>query len=185
MSVGGLDHGGTQCAALPSVSAAQDLGDDRIAAVAWLVGHRFGDLGIERLPVEIEGFETLLLQLAEHLAEQRTDFLRVSEERGFGRVEYRQQRLGQSPGRPVRVGLRPRVRLLAEVVEVGLDALRHRLELIALLDHATDVDGDLTCWIRANAVAAVLSRPDGYVFGTADSIDAVPLLLDELAERLR
>ena len=50
---------------------------------------------------------------------------------------------------------------------------------------ATDLDGALTAWLRGSGVAAAISRPDGYVFGTVDSIDGITGLLEALSTRLR
>jgi 2-polyprenyl-6-methoxyphenol hydroxylase-like FAD-dependent oxidoreductase len=54
----------------------------------------------------------------------------------------------------------------------------------ALGDGIDDVDGTLTGWLRANAAAAVLSRPDGYVFGAVADATSAGWLLDTLATTL-
>ena len=63
--VSALTIAGAQDAALPGVAAAQHLGDDGLAAVAGLVRDGLGDLGIERLAVEVDALRALLLQLGE------------------------------------------------------------------------------------------------------------------------
>lgn len=69
----------------------------------------------------------------------------------------------------------PSVRRLAAELEVAVAALG---------DDAFDADGELTGWLRTNGVAAALSRPDGYVFGTATDAGDVASLLDALATTL-
>lgn len=48
----------------------------------------------------------------------------------------------------------------------------------------SDLDGALTAWLAGHGVAAVLSRPDGYVFGSARQLDDVAPLVDDLREQL-
>jgi flavoprotein hydroxylase len=47
-----------------------------------------------------------------------------------------------------------------------------------------DLDGRLTAWLREAGVAAVLVRPDFYVFGAARSAEDLPALFDQLRARL-
>ena len=47
-----------------------------------------------------------------------------------------------------------------------------------------DLDGDYDLWFRATGRKAFVQRPDGYVFGTADTIEDLPELLDELRASL-
>lgn len=47
-----------------------------------------------------------------------------------------------------------------------------------------DIDGEYDLWFRANGCKAFLSRPDNYVFGTVESNDDLPALLDDLADAL-
>jgi 2-polyprenyl-6-methoxyphenol hydroxylase-like FAD-dependent oxidoreductase len=47
-----------------------------------------------------------------------------------------------------------------------------------------DLDGRLTGWLGDNAVAAVIVRPDFYVFGAAGDPAAVPALVDDLRRQL-
>ena len=91
--------------ALPAVAAAEDLGDDDVTAPVGLVRHRLGDLRIERLPVEVERLEPVLLQLGEHQVEQRPDLVGVAHVRRLGGVEHRQERLGEPAGRPADLGV--------------------------------------------------------------------------------
>ena len=67
--------------------------------------------------------------------------------------------------------------LVARAVELDV-------RVVALGAGVADVDGALTAWLRGHGVTAALSRPDGYVFGTAESLAGIPALLDELAARL-
>lgn len=47
-----------------------------------------------------------------------------------------------------------------------------------------DIDGQYDRWFQANAVRAFVQRPDGYVFGTAESVADLPAVIDELARAL-
>jgi 2-polyprenyl-6-methoxyphenol hydroxylase-like FAD-dependent oxidoreductase len=47
-----------------------------------------------------------------------------------------------------------------------------------------DADGELTAWLRGRGVAAVLSRPDAYVFGSAREAAGVAELVDALRDAL-
>jgi 3-(3-hydroxy-phenyl)propionate hydroxylase len=47
-----------------------------------------------------------------------------------------------------------------------------------------DLTGALTAWFTAAGAAAVLVRPDGYVFGTAPSLDGTDQLIADLAAKL-
>lgn len=69
------------------------------------------------------------------------------------------------------------------------DATRARavdleIAVVAPGTDATDADGALTAWLRANGAAAALSRPDGYVFGAVDDVATAGSLLDALAVAL-
>ncbi|HEV2637944.1 MAG TPA: bifunctional 3-(3-hydroxy-phenyl)propionate/3-hydroxycinnamic acid hydroxylase [Actinocrinis sp.] len=81
---------------------------------------------------------------------------------------------------------------------VAVDQLdrRHR-ELLAALDvdvmhvsrgpgpgYYVDIDGEYDLWFRDNDAQAFVQRPDGYVFGTAQSVADLPELLEELAQVL-
>ena len=46
-----------------------------------------------------------------------------------------------------------------------------------------DLTGDMTLWLGALEAAAVIVRPDYYVFGTVASIDDLPWLIDDLARQ--
>ena len=47
-----------------------------------------------------------------------------------------------------------------------------------------DIDGDYDIWFRKANRKAFLQRPDNYVFGTARTIEELPVLLDKLAGSL-
>jgi 3-(3-hydroxy-phenyl)propionate hydroxylase/flavoprotein hydroxylase len=47
-----------------------------------------------------------------------------------------------------------------------------------------DVDGRLTSWLADNGAAAVIVRPDFYVFGAAGSNEDLPALVDDLRRQL-
>ena len=47
-----------------------------------------------------------------------------------------------------------------------------------------DLDGRLTAWLAAHERYAVLVRPDFYVFGSAPSAEALPVLLEDLRSQL-
>ena len=49
---------------------------------------------------------------------------------------------------------------------------------------ASDVDGELTAWLRTAGAAAVLIRPDFYVFGSARTPVELPGLVDDLSRQL-
>ncbi|QSE41311.1 bifunctional 3-(3-hydroxy-phenyl)propionate/3-hydroxycinnamic acid hydroxylase [Rhodococcus erythropolis] len=50
--------------------------------------------------------------------------------------------------------------------------------------HYIDIDGDYDTWFQATGQRAFVVRPDKYVFGTAETLDDVPALLDSLARSL-
>jgi hypothetical protein len=54
----------------------------------------------------------------------------------------------------------------------------------AVAGHITDVDGRLTAWLEDSGVAAVLSRPDQYVFASSDNIGDVATILNQLRRSL-
>jgi 2-polyprenyl-6-methoxyphenol hydroxylase-like FAD-dependent oxidoreductase len=56
-------------------------------------------------------------------------------------------------------------------------------QLVAL-DQIHDVDGRLTAWLDEHELAAVVVRPDAYVFGAAEALEDVPTLIDELRAHL-
>ena len=51
---------------------------------------------------------------------------------------------------------------------------------IVALDELEDLDGRLTAWLDEHRVAAVLVRPDAYVFGAVQALEDVPALVDDL-----
>jgi 2-polyprenyl-6-methoxyphenol hydroxylase-like FAD-dependent oxidoreductase len=55
---------------------------------------------------------------------------------------------------------------------------------VVALDEIQDLDGRLTAWLDEHHVAAVLVRPDSYVFGAAEAPEDVPALLSELRAQL-
>jgi 2-polyprenyl-6-methoxyphenol hydroxylase-like FAD-dependent oxidoreductase len=63
---------------------------------------------------------------------------------------------------------------------VAARAAEFDVRLAALGDTVTDVDGELTGWLRGAGAAAVLVRPDGYVFGSAPDAGGAAGLLDAL-----
>ena len=104
------------------------------------MGHRLGDLRVEWLGIEVERFETVLLELGEHHVQQRPDLVGVTQVRRLGGVEHRQERLGQPTGCPIDVVLDLVGGALAIVLEVGLDPHHDVLVLIALGDHGIEVE---------------------------------------------
>ena len=63
------------------------------------------------------------------------------------------------------------------VVAEALDVIGAK---IVALDELEDLDGRLTAWLDEHRVAAVLVRPDAYVFGAVQALDDVPALVDDL-----
>jgi flavoprotein hydroxylase len=57
--------------------------------------------------------------------------------------------------------------------------------IAGLGDDVRDLDGRMTGWLRAHGAAAVIVRPDYYVFGAVASPADVPLLIDDLLTQLR
>ena len=51
---------------------------------------------------------------------------------------------------------------------------------IVALDELEDLDGRLTAWLDEHRVAAVLVRPDAYVFGAVQALEDLPALVDDL-----
>jgi 3-(3-hydroxy-phenyl)propionate hydroxylase len=47
-----------------------------------------------------------------------------------------------------------------------------------------DLDGEYDLWFRRHGVRAFVQRPDKYVFGAVEDLDALPALVDRLAESL-
>jgi len=67
---------------------------------------------------------------------------------------------------------------LAPAARGAFEALGGRIA--ALGADVSDADGALTGWLRAHGAAAVLVRPDFYVFGAVARIGDVPALVDDL-----
>jgi 3-(3-hydroxy-phenyl)propionate hydroxylase len=67
-----------------------------------------------------------------------------------------------------------------EVSPAVADALDVIGAEIVALDGLEDLDGRLTAWLDEHRVAAVLIRPDAYVFGAAQALEDVPALVDDL-----
>lgn len=55
---------------------------------------------------------------------------------------------------------------------------------LVVLEDLDDLDGRLTAWLEEHSVAAVLIRPDCYVFGAAATFDSLPSLVDDLRAQL-
>ena len=51
-------------------------------------------------------------------------------------------------------------------------------------DSFFDIDGDYDSWFERTRRKAFLQRPDNYVFGTAQTIEDIPALIDELGRSL-
>ena len=47
-----------------------------------------------------------------------------------------------------------------------------------------DIDGEYDMWYRNTGRKAFLIRPDHYVFGSVQTMEELPSLLDDLAESL-
>jgi hypothetical protein len=56
--------------------------------------------------------------------------------------------------------------------------------VVTLDDEVRDVDGRISSWMRAHGAAAVLVRPDYYVFGAVANVSDVPVLLASLLAQL-
>ena len=71
-------------------------------------------------------------------------------------------------------------------LEPGQRRLLERLGVrtVALGDETLDVDGRTSAWLAEHRTAAVLVRPDLYVFGSARDAGELPALLDDLAAAL-
>jgi 2-polyprenyl-6-methoxyphenol hydroxylase-like FAD-dependent oxidoreductase len=67
------------------------------------------------------------------------------------------------------------------VVADALDAIGAK---IVALDELEDLDGRLTAWLDKHRVAAVLVRPDAYVFGAVEALEDLPALVDDLRSHL-
>jgi len=67
---------------------------------------------------------------------------------------------------------------LAPAARAAFEALGGRIA--ALGADVSDADGALTGWLRAHGAAAVLVRPDFYVFGAVARTGDVPALVDDL-----
>lgn len=64
----------------------------------------------------------------------------------------------------------------------SLDALG--CALVSLGEDTTDTDGELTGWLASIGAAAVLVRPDFYVFGAVASLEHAGVLVDDLCAQL-
>ncbi len=51
-------------------------------------------------------------------------------------------------------------------------------------DYFVDIDGEFDRWFRRNERTAFIQRPDNYVFGSVETIEQLPFLLDSLAEKI-
>ena len=79
----------------------------------------------------------------------------------------------------------PRTRLTAEQID-ALEAVgTHLVTLGDGPDGITDLDGTLSAWLGDHDAAAVLVRPDYYVFGAVSSAEHVPRLVDDLLAQIR
>jgi resorcinol 4-hydroxylase (NADPH) len=79
----------------------------------------------------------------------------------------------------------PRTRLTAEQLE-ALEALGTRLVTLGEEGPgaAIDLDGVLSAWLEEHGAAAVLIRPDYYVFGAVTSARALPGLVNDLLAQI-
>ena len=82
---------------------------------------------------------------------------------------------------------------LSEASRAGWQRLSGERVVITTAGGSTDVNGILTVvecdglfagWMRQNAVAAVIVRPDRYVFAAADSADELNMLVQQLLQNL-
>jgi FAD binding domain len=92
-------------------------------------------------------------------------------------------RLGDHEGRFDDVVGKGFVLLARQAPEVPLsvaDALDAIGAKVVALDELEDLDGRLTAWLDEHCVAAVLVRPDAYVFGAVQALEDVPALVDDL-----
>ena len=55
---------------------------------------------------------------------------------------------------------------------------------LIVLEDLDDLDGRLTGWLDEHGLAAVLIRPDRYVFGAVATLDSLPTLIDDLRAQL-
>ena len=55
---------------------------------------------------------------------------------------------------------------------------------LIVLEDLDDLDGRLTAWLEEHGLAAVLIRPDRYVFGAVATLDSLPTLVDDLRAQL-
>lgn len=77
-------------------------------------------------------------------------------------------------------GLAPRQRAVIDLLDVKLATLEPDTSA-----GVRDLDGRLTAWLSAHHVHAVLVRPDFYVFGSAQTAEELPALLDDLRSQLQ
>ena len=92
-------------------------------------------------------------------------------------------RLGDREGRFDDVFGKGFVLLARHAPEVPLavaDALDAIGAKVVALDELEDLDQRLTGWLDEHRVAAVLLRPDAYVFGAVQALEDVPALFDDL-----
>jgi len=106
---------------------------------------------------------------------------------GVVEVDGRSGRLGEVAGEGfVLVSAQPEPwSALGDEARAFLDGLG--TNLVALGDApgaVRDVDGALTSWLERSEAAAVLIRPDSYVFGAARTNAELPALVDDLRRRL-
>ncbi|KJC61545.1 hypothetical protein UP10_06625 [Bradyrhizobium sp. LTSPM299] len=82
---------------------------------------------------------------------------------------------------------------LSDASRAGWQRLSGERVVIATSGESTDVNGILTVverdglfadWMRQNAVAAVIVRPDRYVFAAAESADELNMLVQQLLQNL-
>ena len=96
-------------------------------------------------------------------------------------------RLGESEGRFDDVVGKDFVLLTRRAADLPPDdaELLERIGARAVaLDELHDLDGRLTAWLDQHGVEAVVVRPDAYVFGAVEALDALPALVDHLRAHL-
>lgn len=129
---------------VPGVAAAEHFTDHRAGTatgtVAFLVQHGLGQVGVERLLVEVHRLQALLLQLHQQQVEDGLDFARMLQERSLAGIEHRQQRLGHLARGALHVVGLLHAGATAIVVEVGLQAQRDVFERVALRQYRLDVE---------------------------------------------
>jgi 2-polyprenyl-6-methoxyphenol hydroxylase-like FAD-dependent oxidoreductase len=104
---------------------------------------------------------------------------------GTVEVDGRRGRLDDVVGRGfvlIAVNEVPQTRLTAEQL-AALEAVGTRMVTLGG-DAALDVDGVLSAWLEEHGAAAVLIRPDYYVFGAVSSVGDLPRLVDDLLAQI-